>query len=44
MALLRGQWDEVTYWLIHSGSGRRGWGQQRGPVFGPGDGWGGCAA
>lgn len=33
MALLREQWDERTYWLIHSGSGRRGQGQQQGPDF-----------
>lgn len=33
MAHLRGQWDEETYWLIHSGSGKRRWGQQQGPYF-----------
>lgn len=33
MALLREQWDEGTYWLIHSGSGRREWGQQQAPNF-----------
>lgn len=33
MALLRGQWDEGTYQLSHSGTGRRGQGQQQGPDF-----------